>query len=331
MLLDDESNPQTSASAYNRLISQDEVDLIIGPYGTASITAAMDVAERYEMVFPQHSATLTYAYDYERHFPLFPSGLRSSETTGATVFDAYENVDEPPQTVAFVVNQNPAPDYIAHGHEDIDGSIQVAKDRGLDVVLELDYPQGNTDWGPIAQRIKDADPDLLWVGALGGDSPALLAALSQIDWQPRHQFHLFPAPGLLIGAGEAAAGATSVTAFEPYEPHLSNEGGQDLVDRYVPAAEAAGLDYTVPELQAALSWAAWQTLVAGVEGAGSLDHDEIADYLQNNAIPTTIGDIDFDAEQNNYYDDLLTIKQVQDGAFYVVYPSDMANDGRTIN
>ena len=331
VLLDDESNPQTSAAAYNRLISQEEVDLLVGPYGTANITAAMDVAERNNVVFPQHSATLTYAYDYEKHFPLFASGLDSSRTMSETIFDAYAEAPDAPKTVAFVVNENPAPDFIAHGHEDAAGAVAVAKEKGLDVVLEVDYPQGNTDWGPVAQRIKEADPDLLWVGALGGDSPALLTALDQIGWQPRHQFHLFPAPGLLLGAGELADGATSVTMFEPFEPYLSNEGADVLVERYVAAAEEAGLPYTTPEMQVGLSWSMWQTLVAGVEGAGSLDHDEIADWLVNNPVDTAMGEIDFDPAQNNYYGDLSVLKQIQDGQFYVVYPSDKASDGRSIN
>lgn len=330
MLLDDESNPQTSANGYNRLISQDKVDLLIGPYGTANITAAMAVAERNKMVFPHHTGTLTYAYDYEWHFPLFASGQDSSRTQSETVFKAYAAMGNAPKSVAFVVNQNPASDFVAKGHDGAKGAIAVAKESGLDVKLEVDYPQGNTDWGPIAQRIKAADPDLLWMGALGGDSPALLAALDQIGWKPRHQFHLYPAPGLLINAGAAAEGATSLTLFEPAEPYLSYEGGQTFAERYKAAAEKANLAYTTPELQGAASWAAWQTLIAGVKGANSLDQDKIADYLLNNKVPTVIGEIDFDPAQNNYYGDLTALKQTQDGEFHVVFPAEKTADGRKL-
>jgi branched-chain amino acid transport system substrate-binding protein len=331
VVLDDESNPQTSAAGYNRLINEEDVDLLMGPYGTANITAAMDVAERNEMVFPHHSATLTYAYDYKWHFPLFAIGRHSSETMPKMVFDAYDELgDDAPKSVAFIVNEFAASDFIANGHEEETGAVAEAEKRGLDVVLNLSYPQGNTDWGPIAQRIKDADPDLLWVGAIGGDSPALLAALQQVGWTPRHQFHLFPAPGLILGAGPLADGATSVTLFEPFEPYLSNEGAKTLVERYTAAAEDAGLPYTTPEIQAGVSWAAWQTLVAGVEGCDCLEQEGIADYLLNNEIETVLGPIDFDPEQNNYYGDLTVLKQIQDGGFYVVYPPDKASEGRTI-
>lgn len=332
VLLDDESNPQTAAAAYNRLITQDNVDLVVGPYGTAGITAAMEVAERYNMVFPHHSATLTYAYDYEKHFPLFASGRHSSETVSATIFDAYEQLDDAPQSVAFVVNENPATMFIAHGNEQAGetGSLQAAEERGLDVVLDVTFPQGAADWGPIAQRIKDADPDLLWVGALGGDTPELLTALAQVNWQPRHQFHLFPAPGLALSAGEASEGLTTTTLFEPFDPYLSNTGADVLVERFPAAAKEAGIVYTVPELQAGASWAMWQLLAAGVEGAGSLDQDAIAEYLLNNSVETVIGTISPDPEQNNYYGDYIRLKQIQDGSFWVVHPEEYASEGRSL-
>jgi branched-chain amino acid transport system substrate-binding protein len=330
-LLDDKSDPQTSAAGYNRLINEEKVDLLIGPYGTANITAAMDVAERNEMVFPHHSATLTYAYNYKWHFPLFASGRHSSETMSKMIFDAYHELGaDAPKTVAFITNEFAAADFIANGHGEETGAVAEAKKRGLDVVLNLSYPQGNTDWGPIAQRIKDADPDLLWVGAIGGDSPALLAALKQVGWTPRHQFHLFPAPGLILGSGPIADGATSITMFEPYEPYLSNEGAKTMVERYTAAAKAAGLPYTTADIQAGVSWAAWQTLVAGVEGCKCLDQKGIADYLLNHKIETVLGPIDFDPKQNNYYGDLSVLKQIQDGKFYVVYPPEKASEGRTI-
>jgi branched-chain amino acid transport system substrate-binding protein len=45
-LLDDQSKPDVSRTLYEKLITSDNVDLILGPYGTASILAAMGVAQR---------------------------------------------------------------------------------------------------------------------------------------------------------------------------------------------------------------------------------------------------------------------------------------------
>lgn len=327
---DDESSPQTSASLYERLITQDKVDLIVGPYGTANISSSMQVAQRHDMVFIHNSGTLVYAYTYKNQFPLYASGIKASQTGAETVFDAYASAPNPPKTVGFVVSKFPATNYLAYGHDGTPGALQVAKTKGLNVVLNVQYDIGNTDWSSIAQRVKDANPDLLFMGATGADGVGLLAALQQQGWTPRHQFYQFPAPGPMLGAGKIADGATTVTMFEPYEPYLSNTGAHDLVTLYPTAAKAAGIKYTVPDIQAALAWAQWQTLVAGVEGCKCLDQDKIAQSLENATVHTVLGDINFDPAQHNYYGDLSAIKQIQDGKWVVVYPKDKASNGATI-
>lgn len=331
VLYDDASNPATAADQYRKLITEDNVDLIIGPYATNNVVAAAAVAEEYGKVYVHHTGTLPYALDYEWAFPLWAGGVNASETVSTTIFEAFEDAPDAPQTVAFVLSENAAPQFIARGHapSGSKGAIDIARDRGLDVVLELDYPAtGTPDWAAIAQQIKAADPDLLWVGSLAANSPDLLNALVQADWQPRHQFHLYPAPGPLLGTGDLAENAVTVTYFENNAAFLQNEGARNLVDRFGPAATAAGISYTEPEAQAGTSWSTWQTLVAGVEGAGSLNDADIARYLLNNTIKTAIGDIRFDPAQANYYGDFTKIKQIQDGKFTIVYPAEFAGGAR---
>ncbi|HLA44514.1 MAG TPA: hypothetical protein VJZ27_13810, partial [Aggregatilineales bacterium] len=78
------------------------------------------------------------------------------------------------------------------------------------------------------------------------------------------------------------------------------------------------------ETQAAASWSAWQVLVAGVEGAGSLDQEAIAEYLLSHDIETVQGTLTFNPEEQNYGPDLTRIKQIQNGAWVVVWPLEFA-------
>jgi branched-chain amino acid transport system substrate-binding protein len=71
-------------------------------------------------------------------------------------------------------------------------------------------------------------------------------------------------------------------------------------------------------------------LVQGVEGAGSLDHEQICDYLRNNTVRTIFGEYQYGTEENNYYGDLSYVKQVQDGDWWVVYPEEKAAPDRTL-
>ena len=67
--LDDESNGERVTQLYEQLISQDGVELIMGPYGTPNILPAMAVAERHGYVLPQHTAVIAPLLGYDCQFP----------------------------------------------------------------------------------------------------------------------------------------------------------------------------------------------------------------------------------------------------------------------
>jgi len=333
VVLDDESVPDQAAALYERLITEDEVDLIIGPYGTGTITAGMAVAQRYGYVFPQHTGSLTYAFNYECQFPAWPTGRYPNLTNPNLVYDALESTGTPPGTIGFVINQFPGTVFVADGYadgegDDLTGAVQIAEERGYEVVLNVQFPSNISDWGPVAAQVRDADPDFLYVGALGVDGPNLIAAMDALDYRPAGMFFQWPAPGPLLGAN--ADGAMSVTAFEAHPPFTDNAEYGAVAEAFSEAAAEAGIPYTAMETQASASWAAWEILINGVEGAGSLDNGDICDYLVNNEIETIFGGVDFDADQSNYYGDLSFVKQIQDGDWWVVYPDEFAAPGRTI-
>jgi branched-chain amino acid transport system substrate-binding protein len=49
VLEDDQSQPATAARVYEKLITQDKVDLVLGPYGSPMTEPVIDVTERYRM------------------------------------------------------------------------------------------------------------------------------------------------------------------------------------------------------------------------------------------------------------------------------------------
>lgn len=327
-VLDDESLPDRSAALYERLITEDQVDLVMGPYGTGATTAAMAVVERHRYVFPQHTGSLTYAYDYDCQFPTWATGLQPNETTPATLFDALAAAGAEPETVAFVTNQFPGTMFVSYGEPDTDdtGAVELAAERGYEVVLDIQFPTTISDWGPIAAQVRDADADLVYVGGIGLDAPNLLTALQQLRYQPEQLFVTWPAPGPLLQLGELGEGVLSMTLFEPDVPQASQQQVGEIIEAFDEASQEAGLPYTGLETQAAASWTAWETLAAGVEGVGGLEQEAICEHLQEAGVDSTLlGRIEFDPEQNNYYGDLQSIKQVQDGDWVVVHPPEAAS------
>ncbi len=332
VLLDDESVPDNAAAAYERLITEEEVDLVLGPYGTGTITSAMAVAQRYGYVFPHHTASLTYAYTYPCHFSSWSTGLHPNITNPNLVYDALESTGTPPATIGFVINEFPGTMFIAYGQPETDegGAVAEAEKRGWEVVLNVTFPTATSDWAPIAAQVKDADPDFLYIGALGLDAPNLITAMQAIDYVPAGMFAQWPAPGPLLQT-DGADGIMSVTIFEEHPPFTDDPEAVEVAAEIDQALGDADIPYAKVETQAAASWTAWEYLQQAAEGAGSLDQQAMCDWLLENGADTLFhGEIQFFPDQQNYYLDLSKIKQIQDNDWFVVYPSEFAAPGKSV-
>jgi branched-chain amino acid transport system substrate-binding protein len=292
--------------------------------------AAMGAAERQGFVMPQHTAVHAPLMTYECQFPAWSLGPEPNVFMPNELFDALETLDNPPESIVAVTNAGGSTDFITRGLADDPadpGLLTIAEERGIEVLADIPYPPGNAEWGPIAQQIADANPDAVIMNSLGIESASLIEAMEQLEYRPPIMFSLFPAPGPLLGLGEAANGHLSVSVFEPNEPLIEAMGDEvrEIVEEFQARAEAADLPYTAFETQAAGSWTAWEILAAGVEAAGSLDQQAICDALHESGAETTFhGQLAFDPEDNNFWASDQGIKQIQDGDWVMVWPEELA-------
>ena len=316
---DDQSKPDLARTLYEQLVTADKVDLLMGPYATGAILSAMGVAQRYNKVLVHHTLGIPSLAKYDMQFPAWSIGSDPATTVPNTLFDALAASPKPPKTVAVVTSKFPSIQFMSAGAR------EVLKKRGLTEVLFLEWDFGNRDFGPIANRVKDAKPDFVWVGAIGLEGNLLLDAMKKIDYQPPQHFYLYPAPGPLLASPDAR-NALSATIFEGQPPFTSNLGAAEFVKIYGERAARAGFTDTSVETQAAASYTAWQILEAGVVGTKSLDDKAIANYLKTHKVDTLQGKLRFDGT-GNFGDDLMRIKQIQDGKWVVVWPKEVTAGG----
>ena len=319
---DDQSKPELARTLYEQLITSEKVDLLMGPYATGAILSAMGVAQRYNKVLVHHTLGVPSLAKYDLQFPAWSLGSDPGNTVNNTLFDALAASAKPPKTVAVVTSKFPSIHFMALGARD------VLKKRGLTEVLFLEWEFGNRDFGPIANRVKDAKPDFVWVGAIGLDGNLLLDAMKKIDYSPPLHFYMYPAPGPMLQAPEAK-NALSVTIFEDHPPYTNNPVAADFVKAYRERATKAGLPDTSVETQAAASYTAWQILEAGVRATNGLDDKAIGAWLKANRVDTIQGRLRFDGP-TNYGDDLMRIKQVQNAKWVVVWPKESTPPGVTL-
>jgi branched-chain amino acid transport system substrate-binding protein len=313
VLLDDQSQPANTRTLYERLITSEKVDLLMGPYGTSSIIAAMGVAQRFNKLFIQSSLGDPSLAPYELQFPALPLGPDPRTADTEVVLDAYAATGAAPKTIAFVSSKFPSALDLSKGGQD------VATKRGIKTVLNLEYEFGTRDFGGIAARIKDANPDLLWSGAIGLEAVQLLDAMKRIEYQPRYHFYLFPAPGP-TAAHTSANGLTILTWYEDHAPFTEYPGAPELISLYVERAKAAGLPYTRVDYQAAAEYAAWQILAAATRAVGKIDEKAMAAWLKANPVETVLGIRRFDGKFNSGAAD-TKLKQVQAGKWVTVWPA----------
>jgi branched-chain amino acid transport system substrate-binding protein len=88
VILDDQSKPDLARTLYERLITVDKVDFLVGPYGTSNILSAMAVAERHGKVLIHNTFGLPKLAQYDMQFPVYSIGMSPEETYPSLVFDA---------------------------------------------------------------------------------------------------------------------------------------------------------------------------------------------------------------------------------------------------
>jgi branched-chain amino acid transport system substrate-binding protein len=324
LLRDDQSKPELTRTLYEQLITADKVDLIQSPYATASILAGMGVAQRYGKLLLTTSFGIPKLAKYDMQFQTAGVAFDPENVWPNLIFDAAAKLPKPPKTVAIVTSKFPSVHFISAGAR------EVLKKRGLQEVLHIEYEFGNRDFGPIASRVKDANPDFLWGGTNGIDPVLMLDAMKKIDYRPPAQVHLFAAPGPMLRIPEAQ-GSLALTTFEAHPPFTDDPAIAQFVELYSVRAKAAGIPYTQVDLQSAIKYAAWQVLETAVTATKSLDDKTLAAWLKKNEVKTLFGTLRWNGPQN-YVEgsDLYKVKQLQQGRWLVVHPQQWAAPGAKI-
>ncbi len=316
ILLDDQSKPDVARSLYEKLITVDKVDLVIGPYATGNILAAMGVAQRYQKMLIQHTFGLPHLAKYEMQFPASPIGPEPNKSAPLPIFDLLQASKTPPKTIAVVASKFPSTHFIAQGAR------AEAEKRKIKEVLYLEYEFGTRDWGPLAARVKDANPDFVYCGALGVESVQLLEAMKKIDYTPPRHYHLFTAPGPLMLAAEGN-NALAYTYFEEHPPFTTRPGAAEMIPLYREKAKELRIPYPFFDFQAAASATAWQLLEASIKGTNSIDDKKMAAWLKANTVDAMIGKLTFNGP-NNHGPDQSKVRQVIDKKWVVVWPAEFA-------
>src|SRR5262249_7112726 len=136
VILDDQSDEKTAARLYEKLIVEDKVDAILGPYGSAITEAVADVPERHKKLMIAANAAPTAIWEKGRRYLIMV--LAPADSAGVGILDVAKRSGF--KRAAIIAQDAFLPKAVAKGTSD------GARNLGLDVILSEAYATGTADF-----------------------------------------------------------------------------------------------------------------------------------------------------------------------------------------
>ena len=315
---DDESSPARGAELVDRLIKQDGIKFILGPYSSGLTKAIAPETEQLKtpMVEANGAARSLFTNGYKYIF----ATLSTADQYMASVVDlAAENagaLKKKPgdMKVAIVVENDPFSKDIRAG------VVERMKKYGMKLIVDDKMPADLNDITPTLTKVKALKPDMLFVS---GHTKGAVTGARQITEQhittPIVAMTQCDSGKIIKKFGKGVEGFLCPTQWAPtltYKGKVFGSAGdfeKAFVDRYK----------VTPPYQSAESAAAVIVYADAIQRAGKLDKEAVREALTKTDLMTFYGHIKFDKTGKNIAKP-MALYQILGGKYVVVAPAKFA-------
>ena len=316
---DDGSTADSTRQATERLITDDNVDLLFGPYSAGLTTAAAEVAESHGRVIWNHGG----AGDahYARGFRNVISILTPADQYLVGAPDLVRRANpEANRLVILRIDTGAFARLVARGAE------TAAHELGFTTVLDLRYRPTQVNFTEIARHVAEQEPDLVvTVGRIRHDigTARALARLPNRSNIGLAAVIATPIAGFQELLGEAADGFVGPSQWEPAfsipAPDVG-PGAADALRMLNDAAESSGVPVDYPMAQAMAAGLVAQRCAAT---AGGLHDNDLLNAAVDADFTTFYGRFKID-ESGRQIGRSVALVQRQNGRKVVVWPPELA-------
>jgi branched-chain amino acid transport system substrate-binding protein len=303
---DDKSEAGTAVRLYTKLIAEDNVDLLIGPYSSGITQAVAPLINKYQkaMIEPEASLPDIYVAGNQWNF----QGIASSHGYLEGVMPLAKANGA--KTVAVLALKS------AYSLACGDARLAQAKAMDMPVVYTTTYALPQPDFSSLALAIKTAQPDVVIVCSYYPDAVGIAQALQRTGFAPRF---FAEAVGPAEDEFSKALGplANRIISNSSWWASLKTPGNAEFVANY----EAKF--HEQPDYHAAAGYSVVQVLEAAIGSVKSLDQTQLRDWLLHNKVQTIQGM--FASDPNGAATALSQyLFQIQDGTRKLIWPLDQA-------
>ncbi|MHA1529478.1 MAG: amino acid ABC transporter substrate-binding protein [Alphaproteobacteria bacterium] len=320
---DDESTPARGAQLAERLISQDEVSFMLGPYSSGMTKAIAPVTEKYgiPMVEAEGASRSLFNKGYRYMFAVLSTSEQYLASTIALAAGVAEAQGKKPSDVrvALAFENDPFSQDVRAG------VLDDAAKFDMQIVIDDQLPRDLSDMAATLTKVKALKPDVLIVS---GHSKGAATAVRQIGEMglkvPMLAVTHCEAADVVGKFGDTANGVLCATQWAEtltYEDPFFGSASDYNAEFKATYPEYA--DKKVPYQTAQASAAVW-VFKDAFERAGSLDRDAVRDALAATDLMTFYGGIRFSEAGNNLAKPMV-LRQIQDGKYVVVAPAEFAS------
>jgi len=314
---DDQSDPEQAVKLTQRLISQDKVDFIFGPYSSGLTIATSAIAAQYKKIIFAGGAAANSVFDHNNKYVFSPLTLTSKYTQSG--LDALKPLGV--KNVG-ILHSDDAP------MTDVkDATASYAKQLGIGVTSVQKVPADATDITGAMRQLQAQNPDVF--AEAGTTLMGLLATrtMRDIGWAPKYVLMIqAPTETTFVKQLGAAttAGIMAPTQWVPTDAYKDAYFGtaQDYYNAYLKKYGSAP-SYLPPSASAA-----GLSLQIAIEKAGSTDTEKVRQALVDMKADTFFGPIAYTAPGDpsgltgaNINRPMLTIQLDSSGNQVVVAPA----------
>ncbi len=301
---DDKSKKRTAIELYEKLITEDKVDLVLGPYSSRISDPVANVLERFKQPFIAHASNPKIWQRGRKYVFAVPKTFGPEYQKGPLHLARKIGV----KRIAIIVRAT------ASDLQKFVGAQKWAKTLGLDIVLSERYPKKQRDFTQFLERSKAKRAEAILSIGKYPDTVAQVRQLRELNVNVK-MFAALIAPALPKFVEELGNTAEYVVGFSQWEPKpvLGHPGIAEFIESY---EKRYGVK---PNYHASNGYTEMQIITAAVKRAGSFDPVKVRDAMSSIRVDTIRGPWKANERGISVPTDGVTF-QIQNGKRLIMWP-----------
>jgi branched-chain amino acid transport system substrate-binding protein len=306
VLYDDKSDPATGAKLYEKLITVDKVDLVVGPYSSPVTFAVSAITEKYQVPMLATGAAARNIFERGFKYVFQVATLSEFYMIGAVEIAAKHGA----KTMVAVAENTLFTQECAQGARDH------AKKHGMQVLHYEEYSRGVTDLAPLILKTKRLNPDL-FIGCTYLPEAILLSRqMKDLDFAPKG-FGFSVGVALPDYAKSLGRDAEAAFGSSQWEPSVRLPGAREFTEKFKKKFNAE------PSYHGAQGYVGGLIMERAVNESKSLEKEKIRDFLATLDTTTLYGRYKVNDKGLQIGKPAFLI-QIQEGRKVIVWPDDAA-------